>query len=365
MLDIVKTMEEAHGIVGEYVFLGKVENALMILEQCQQSAIQLGQVVEEDEGEGHIVIKELEQYCEVVYNVVKGVLDKCTSIDVVECLNTYLARVECCIRENISERVEVVFLPYKASMWDSLESIWRAASDDSSCDCYVVPIPYFSKNEDGTLGEMHYEGEVFPNDVIVTNYEQYNLEQRHPDIVFIHNGYDGNNHVTSVHPYYYTANLKKYTDFLAYVSYGICYEFGKYKFNPKNAMNLLPSVLHVDAQYVFSKDVAEQMIDRIYSILNYYGYIVYRDNITERIIPMGSPKFDKVINDKNRELYNVPEAWKVLIGNKKVILFNTSLKSCLSNTEEYLEKLSNTLKIFEMNKSEVTLWWRQIGRAHV
>ena len=34
---------------------------------------------------------------------------------------------------------EIVFLPYKAAMWDSLESIWMAAADDKEhCNAYVV-----------------------------------------------------------------------------------------------------------------------------------------------------------------------------------------------------------------------------------
>ena len=37
---------------------------------------------------------------------------------------------------------EIVFLPYKASMWDSLDTIWRAAvADKEHCNAYVVPIP--------------------------------------------------------------------------------------------------------------------------------------------------------------------------------------------------------------------------------
>ena len=34
-------------------------------------------------------------------------------------------------------RKEVVFLPYKASMWDSLESVWKAAEEDPDCVAYV------------------------------------------------------------------------------------------------------------------------------------------------------------------------------------------------------------------------------------
>ncbi|MBQ7479431.1 MAG: hypothetical protein IJT01_11160, partial [Selenomonadaceae bacterium] len=38
---------------------------------------------------------------------------------------------------------DIVFLPYKASMWDSLESVWKAAEEDKEhCNAYVVPIPY-------------------------------------------------------------------------------------------------------------------------------------------------------------------------------------------------------------------------------
>ena len=46
-------------------------------------------------------------------------------------------------------RREVVFLPYKASMWDSLESVWKRYEDDPLVDAYVIPIPYYDKNPDG------------------------------------------------------------------------------------------------------------------------------------------------------------------------------------------------------------------------
>ena len=42
--------------------------------------------------------------------------------------------------------MEAIFLPYKASMWDSLESVWKAADADPECDAYVIPIPYYDKN---------------------------------------------------------------------------------------------------------------------------------------------------------------------------------------------------------------------------
>ena len=48
----------------------------------------------------------------------------------------------------------LVFLPYKASMWDCMESVWRAAvEDEEHCKVYVVPIPYADLNPDHSVKE--------------------------------------------------------------------------------------------------------------------------------------------------------------------------------------------------------------------
>ncbi|MBQ7479974.1 MAG: hypothetical protein IJT01_13940, partial [Selenomonadaceae bacterium] len=53
---------------------------------------------------------------------------------------------------------DIVFLPYKASMWDSLESVWKAAEEDKEhCNAYVVPIPYADLTPDRGVAEWHCE----------------------------------------------------------------------------------------------------------------------------------------------------------------------------------------------------------------
>lgn len=54
-------------------------------------------------------------------------------------------------KEESSKKIKVAFFPYKISMWDSLESIWEAADRDESCECQVIPIPYYSKTQMGRL----------------------------------------------------------------------------------------------------------------------------------------------------------------------------------------------------------------------
>lgn len=42
-----------------------------------------------------------------------------------------------------SDKPAGCFFPYKASMWDSLESVYLVAKEDSDCDVYCVPISYY------------------------------------------------------------------------------------------------------------------------------------------------------------------------------------------------------------------------------
>ena len=64
-------------------------------------------------------------------------------------LEENLIKAENALKSMATEKV-AVFLPYKASMWDSLESVWRAADADSEWTSLVMPIPYFTKNKDGS-----------------------------------------------------------------------------------------------------------------------------------------------------------------------------------------------------------------------
>ena len=74
-------------------------------------------------------------------------------------------------------KYQVVFFPYKAAMWDSLESIWLAAMKDVRCECLVVPIPYYKKSQDGGVDEFCYEGQKFPEYVPIIDYREYLLEE--------------------------------------------------------------------------------------------------------------------------------------------------------------------------------------------
>ena len=155
----IALLEQAHKEIKRQIERRKTDEVKNLLEQCQQYAIALGEMIEKEAGEGTTMVRLLEDYCERVYEIYQeaGRMQPGDAKNVYKKLSWLQPRLKSIMQEKLPVRKEVVFLPYKASMWDSLESIWMAACEDPSCDAYVIPIPYYDKNPDGSLGELHDE----------------------------------------------------------------------------------------------------------------------------------------------------------------------------------------------------------------
>lgn len=247
------------------------------------------------------------------------------------------------IRELRAEPVkkELVFLPYKASMWDSLESIWQAAvADKEHCNAYVVAIPYADLTPEHTAKEWHCEKELFPKYVPVLDFRTVNLEKMHPDVIFIHNPYDGTNRVTSVDSHYYSSELKKYTETLVYVPYFVS--------GPGITPALCQAPGIVNADYVI---VESQVVKT-----RYEWYYPDKRFSSDKFRVFGSPKYDKVKNG-TKKTYPLPSAWRRRVMEKKIILYNTSLGAVLEVGEIANTKLRAVFDFFRRRK-DVVLWWR-------
>lgn len=269
------------------------------------------------------------------------------------------------LREEQEVKLEVVFFPYKASMWDALESIWLAAKNDPQCDAIVVPIPYYDRRPDGSLGEMYYEGGMFPPYVPIVDWQEYDLPARHPDVAFIHNPYDNTNIVTQVHSMYFSDTLKKYVGLLCYSPYFVVLDLDTLK--PHFAT--LPAVRNADVVIVQSEEIGRQYL-QVWEELFKKKQVGAVDvqNMQKKILPLGSPKFDAVARN-GRETLELPEDWKRLIvrpdgTRKKVVFYNTSISNMLTYTvdidgridDRYLNKLESVLRYFKRRKDAVLLW---------
>lgn len=235
---------------------------------------------------------------------------------------------------------EIVFLPYKASMWDSLESIWQAAADDKEhCNAYVVPIPYADRNPDMTAKEWHCEIELFPDYVPVIDYREFDLAKLHPDVIFIHNPYDNCNAATSVTEEYYSSVIKKYTEMLVYVPYFVTGDTIDEHFCQ------VPGVVNADKVIVENEKIKAQ----------YEKYYPGGNPSKDKFLALGSPKYDKVMVGK--EAFTLPETWQRKIRGRKIILYNTSIQATIAHYTSVIDKMRHVFAVFKTRK-DVVLWWR-------
>ena len=379
--DFVKLMEKAHDEIRKAIEKKDIQTALALLEDCQNGAIALGNLIEDAEGEGFVTVGILEEYCDQIYQVYTC-LD---SGEITGANQMYKAlwggfvRIADSINHDISTHFEAVFLPYKASMWDSLESIWQAANADSRCNAYVIPIPYYDRNPDGSFGKLHNEWKQYPEYVPVMRYEDYNFEKRKPDMIFIHNPYDECNYVTSVHPFFYSKNLKRFTKKLVYVPYFILEEIDPDNQEAVKRMEhfcMAPGVWNADRVIVQSENMRKIYINvltaNIKKVINDTGQTNYGDNmkhmqewrrhLENKILGLGSPKLDKV-RAVSKENIEIPKEWLNVIQKtsgewKKIVLYNTSVSALINYGEEMIAKMRRVFQIFKDNQEDAVLLWR-------
>jgi len=361
--EMVDTLSEAHDHIYRYVEDGNPGEATQLLGQAQECAVTMGSTIEESEGEGTKTVGCLEKYCEVLFQTAADISDagEININKIRKNLSKSLVSIENSINNDIRTTTETVFLPYKASMWDSLESIWKKSEADPDDETYVIPIPYCDRNPDGSFGEWHYEGDKYPKDVPVMHYEWYDFEKRRPDRIYIHNPYDEANYVTSVHPFFYSKNLKKFTDELIYIPYFVLPEP-----DPENDEAVkdiehfitVPAVMNADKVIVQSENMRRVYIN----VMVKYTGKEYREYWKNKISGEGSPKFDRILKIMNEE-QEIPKEWQEMMTKedgtkKKVIFYNTGISALLENDMKMIDKIKDSLEIFKKNKENVTLLWR-------
>lgn len=362
----MKDLHLLHQEGRDYLSKGRYSSVTDILGRCQEAAIAIGESVERTEGEGTGAVSFLEQYCERLYQVSEQ-LEGMTAQTAYEYLEDSLIKSEEAIR-HMPIRKEVVFLPYKASMWDSLESVYLAAREDEQCDAYVVPIPYYDKNADKSLGEMHYEGSEYPDEIEITYYEDYPLEVRRPDAIYIHNPYDNWNSATCVPERFFCRNLKQYTDLLVYIPYFILDEIepdNQSKIESMKHFCFQPGIIYADKVIVQSEKMRQIYINEYIKAAREYGLrgeYADRKQLEEKILGLGSPKLDR-IRRIDKEAVEVPGEWLRIIEKpdgtwKKIILYNTGIGQFLQSTSQMFVKIKAVLQKFKENQDKAALLWR-------
>lgn len=331
----VNTKENIIRIINDVILLCKkgIEKddatLISVLQEAQDGIIVVGECLEKETEDCAEVISEMECLCETFY-VLSQNLDN--RADYKSELEALLEKILTNI-VNMQEVYRIAFFPYKADMWDSLESIWLACKDDPKCDCTVVPIPYYHFDAKKNEWIYRYEIDRFPDYVPVVSYEDYDLAGG-VDAAFVHNPYDEYNNVTHIHSDFYSYNLKKYVNKLFYVPYYVTSGFIS---EEHKILSVYPNADYLVVQSESFKEGLKEF--------TYY----------DKAIVLGSPKLDRVIRlSGNKDI--VPESWKRIIEGKKSLMLNTSLNKFLADGEAYLQKLAHLFDAIKENKDVVIIW---------
>lgn len=318
----------------EELLPNKVDEFSDLLEQYQGAVIQVGTSIEKctKEEERRNVIQKMEQYCEQIYQVTDAVLDQAQYRRALIALRELHRDITSDI-EKMSIKPLALFIPYKYSMWDSLESIYLAVKADEEWDALLLPIPYKECKEDGEE-QWIYEGPEYYQGLDACDFREVNYAELKPDVVYIHNPYDGINNVTSVAPEYYSSSLKEHCGKIVYVPYF----FTNSEF--PGIHRDLPTYANFDYIVVPSEKARDQMTE-------YIG--------AGKVLALGSPKLDRMIYMQDN--YELPDEWQHRIRGRKVVLYNISLNSILQNGFQTILKMNYVFEYFKTNQN-VVLWWR-------
>ena len=339
--ELLETIEQMH----ELLSAARFKEYSDCLPGLQEAAIAIGGFLESSGENCDAIIHALEKYCEDVYqySIAEQIPQKKENFKVMEdSINFIIDKIEKEIKE---DKLDILFMPYKADMWTSLASIWEAAKKDSECQVKVMPIPYYDIGDVKNI-QFIYEGDRFPKEIEIIDYNNYSIEENHPDIIFIHNPYDGNNNLTRVPQYYYSSNVKNHTGMLIYSPY---FTVGNYNSQVHDFMYETPGVLNAD--YVIAQS------EKVKGLFVQYG------KPENQVLTFGSPKIDHVINNLQKHP-EIPADWQDKLKGKKVFLLNTHLsyfaKAYLyaGSEDNYGVRFHKEILDTFINKKDCALIWR-------
>ena len=157
------------------------------------------------------------------------------------------------------------FLPYKQSMWNSMESVYQECRNAGAV-AYVLPLPYYLMPEK----EVVCERELFPEALDISLLGKISF-----DYLVIHYPYDGHNKVTSMLPEYYTAELRNYGKVI----------FIPYSCTPGIFTRLHTGLANIDYAFLRSEEECEAFIAE---------WAEHGVDFSGRVFGFGSPKMDAI-----------------------------------------------------------------------
>lgn len=244
-----------------------------------------------------------------------------------------------CRGERSSRRINVVFFPYQAAMWDSFATIWSACLEMEDVEPYVVPVPFSELGEDGNPLAWRSEASCFPEAVATLSADAFFKSALEVDIGLIHNPYDSYNRVTRVDSRFFSESLMQSCDVLCYVPYWVSTS----EDIPERLVNV-PGVLHADIVAVQSEGMKSQYAKWLTAGCG--GKVRAWE---DKCKVTGSPKFDRVVAIPDESGHGGHSSSVVSgQGVSRSLLVVTSIADLLMGRHDLYLALLNVLRLVDV-----------------
>ena len=165
---------------------------------------------------------------------------------------------------------KIVFMPFKAKYWNTMQPLWDKYNKDKQYEVIVQPIKFYYKKYDGSVEEF-VEKDEYPSWIKIANEQEYDCYKEMPDEIVIQNPYDEYNVATMVNPNFFSKNLIMYTDKLTYIPYFITNEIAWDDMRSDSSMDsyvTMPGVVYSDRVILQSENIKKLYVRKL---VEFYG----------------------------------------------------------------------------------------------
>lgn len=348
-----------------------LEVAAETISVSQQLAIDFGTMLEQVGYEKSEIVKCLERYCEELYRLYQMyvtaegeiqdevVTGQCSDTDSrytnLNKLSDAMQMIEKEWSQDARSKKTILFLISHSTEWDNIRLLWKEKLEGPDSVPYLVILPYYDKDYDGSPMEWHMEEirlteltGVNPNQILdLKQLTAEYLELLHPEQIYIQNPYDEWNPNISIPPLFYASSIRKYTDELIYISpYGKGELYGKASREYHNMQYYvtMPGVMYADRILLNAENKKKWYVEKL----------------TEFAGEETKEAWEKKIQVWNTEVNSGTQCEHETNGaaDKKKLLYGISLGTYVENPEAARRKIKDNLQIFEEHKNniEVTVY---------
>ena len=257
---------------------------------------------------------------------------------------------------------DIVFVPFAPKYWKYMQKLYDHYANDDASRVWVVPIPYYYKAWDGSLGEEVFDTD-YPEDVYLQDPSQVDLQSFHPDMIVIQNPFDEWNSTYSVPPLFYSSELKKCTDELVYIPFFVTDDFTKEserEYINMNSYVCMPGVINAGKVLLPSETLKNTYKEKIVE------FVGADDEEVKAALDMKLVVCPKYIYSKSDEeskskeevdSLESPESDSGKPPKKKTIMYYLCISFLAEHGHDAIDKINRTIGVFAKNRDRIKVIW--------